>query len=78
MKLIKDLKDLKKNRKNWVIKPSVKAVMDTDDYITCLFPTIVFQPWIYRSPNSYVVELWWLNFYVGFVRWERRNDDAER
>ena len=72
MKLIKDLIKFHDDRKEWHIIPKFGFVWDSDDYCFSFLPTIVWTPWVYRPPNFYVVEFWWLNFHICFGIWERK------
>lgn len=76
MKLFETIKHRREQRKEYIIVPKVTAEKDTRIYAFTFLPTIVWQPWRYRYPNSFVVELWWLNFVVGIGWWERRKDNA--
>ena len=70
MKLFKRLKELKSYRKEYKIKPVVKCGADDRDYYFSLAPTITFQPWIYRQPRDWVVDIWWLHFHICVGEWE--------
>lgn len=60
------------NRKNYGIE--FAYVTETAfDYVT-IIPTIIYTPWIHRYNDSYVVEITWLVFHVGFFKWFRRED----
>ena len=61
----------KEMRKEYRIRAKIGFEIDKLDYVFFFLPTIVWQPWKYRY-NSYVVELHWLIFTVGFGLWERR------
>lgn len=61
-------------RKEWRIKPCVKLAIDKEDYIFSFLPTIIWMPWRYRYPGTYVVDFSWLIFHMGFGIWERRRD----
>lgn len=73
MKLIKDSIKLKENRKNYIIKPTIKFYIDNNNYMFSFFPTIEWQPWIYRYLNCSVIDIWWLNFHILIGTWERKS-----
>ena len=71
MKLIKDLKKCKSDRKGYRIKPTIKFRVDKNHYSFSFLPTILWCPWIYRYPNCVgVVDIWWLNFHILIGKWE--------
>lgn len=70
MKLIDDLKRLKLNRKGYRIKPTIEFYIDDKDYIFSFFPTIEWQPWVYRYLNCSVIDIWWLHFHILIGKWE--------
>ena len=70
MKLIKDLWRLREGRKEYRINPKFIFRWDRRDYMFAFIPTIVWVPWICRYNGCYVVEFWWLNFNIGFGKWE--------
>lgn len=72
IKLIKDSIRLKKNYKNYKIKPKIKFCID-DDYIFSFIPTITWQPWIYRYLDSGVIDIWWLHFHIIIGVWKKIN-----
>ena len=60
------------NRKDYKIKPTIKLLVDKEDYVISFLPTIVCQPWIYRFPNDDgVVDIWWLNVHILIGKWVR-------
>ena len=62
----------KEMRKQYRIKPKIGFEIDKQYYAFFFLPTVVWQPWKYRWNNTYVVELHWFIFTVGFGLWERR------
>ena len=71
IKLFKDLKHLKPNRKNYRIKPTFRIKIDDHDYGFSFLPTVFWEPWIYRYPNlDGVVDIWWLNIHILIGTWE--------
>lgn len=62
----------KEMRKEYRIKPKIGFEIDNQSYVFFFLPTVVWQPWKYRYNNTYVVNLHWLCFDVGFGVWERR------
>lgn len=74
MKLFKDLKKCKGNRKKYRIKPTIKFSKDIYGYCISFLPTIVWDFWIYRTPNSPVIDIWWLHYHILIGRWEKRSD----
>lgn len=77
MSLIKKLKELKEDRKDYRIKPCFNCKRETKRYLFYLLPTVLVQPWIYRYPNTYVVSVCWLNFKMGFGLWERKTGERK-
>lgn len=73
-KLINSFSDCKGNRKLYRIKPEIKFHVDDSYYAFALIPTIVIQPWTYRYPKTYVIEIRWLIFTIGIGLWERKDD----
>lgn len=74
--LFKDLKQCKKDRKYYYIKPDITVVRNNKLFY--LLPTIMISPWVYRYPNSFVWEIRWLNVAIGiglFLRKESENND---
>ena len=71
MKLIKQLWELRGQRKEYRINPKFVFRWDRNDYMFAFLPTIVWVPWICRHTGFYVIEFWWLNFNIGFGKWER-------
>lgn len=57
----------------WIIKPAIKFEIDTTDYMICFLPTIIWMPWKYRYPNSYVFDITWLNLHIGIGLWQRKD-----
>lgn len=76
-KMFKRLKELKKYRKDYVIKPKVIFEIDDSHYFFYLIPTIGFMPWIYRWPGTSVLEIMWLNMHICFGIWEAKKDDRQ-
>lgn len=77
-KLFEQLKRLKPNRKNYRIKPSFKIWVDDRDYYFSFLPTILWEPWIYRYPNSEdVVDIWWLNIHISIGTWASKETGEE-
>lgn len=77
-KMLKDLKRLKPNRKNYRIKWTFKVGVDNKDYVFSFLPTIIWMPWIYRMPGlDSVVEIWWLNMHITIGRFERAENKEE-
>ena len=75
MKLFKDLKECKGYRKKYRIKPSIRFIRDKEDYCFSFLPTIIWQPWIYRYPDSDdVIHIWWLHFHITIGTWKRIED----
>ena len=69
-KLIEGLKRCKGDRKRYKIIPVVKFAIDNDHYYFSFFPTIKWQPWIYRYPNSIgVIDIQWLIFHIAIGKW---------
>ena len=63
-KLFKDLKDCKHMRKDYKTKPYIEFYADKQYYFA-LLPTILYEPWVYRYPNSTgVIDIWWLHFHI--------------
>lgn len=71
-KLIDDLRNNKPTRKQWRIKPKIEFGVDRRNYLCVIVPTIITQPWPYRSPGQTVVEIMWLNFHIGFGEWTNK------
>lgn len=61
--LFKDLRECKKDRKNYYIKPNIKIVRNNKLFV--LLPTIMIAPWVYRYPGTFVWEIRWLNVTIG-------------
>lgn len=59
-------------RNEWYIDPIVKAIIDKEDYLYALLPTIIWMPWRYRYPNTFIVEFHWLIFHIGFGLWKHK------
>lgn len=75
IKLFKRLRELRHNRKEYHIKPKITFRVDTHDYPFFLLPTILVQPWIYRYPGSYVIDIYWLNFFIGIGKFEPKKKE---
>ena len=75
MKLIKDSIRLKEQRKEYKIKPTIKFYIDNNSYIFSFFPTIEWQPWIYRYLNCSIVDIWWLHFHILIGTWKRIREE---
>ena len=72
MKLIEDFKMCKGHRKEYRLKPSIKFMADKEYYHFSFIPTILYEPWIYRYPNSVgIIDIWWLHFHILIGTWER-------
>ena len=78
IKLFKDLKACKPDRKNYQLKPKIRLDVDTKRYRCYILPTILYVPWIYRIPNVGLgaLEIKWLNFTIVLGEWVMR--DAEK
>ena len=68
--LFKLLKERKKNRNEYRIKPSIEFICDRNIFAFSILPVIVWEPWIYRYPNMWVVDIWWFNFHICIGIWE--------
>lgn len=60
-KLFKDLKELRKHRKDYKIKWNLRFMVDDSNYVMALLPTIIFQPWVYRNPGQGVIYIQWFH-----------------
>ena len=61
-------------REDYRIKPRMKAIIDKEYCLFSLIPTVIWQPWKYRYPNTYVVDIHWLIFHLCFGFWERKKE----
>lgn len=68
-KLFKDLKELRKSRKEYKIKWRLKFVVDDRYYLMCLLPTIIFYPWVYRTPGEGFIYIQWFNMILVIGEW---------
>ena len=59
-------------RSDWKIKPCIAFDYDKYDKLFFLIPTVMVQPWAYRYPNTYVVDIAWLHLHIGIGKWERK------
>lgn len=72
MKLFEDLKRCKGDRKEYKIQPTIRLLVDNEDYSISFFPTIIWQFWIYRYPNTDgVIDIWWLHYHILIGKWVR-------
>ena len=69
-KLFRSLKQCKEDRKNWRINWRVAFEVDDDYYMFALLPTVGWQPWTFRRPNTSVIDIWWLNMHLVIGIWE--------
>lgn len=72
--MLHKMRERKEARKQWYIKKYFKVQFDTDSYLICILPTIIFQPWRYRYPNCAVIDVTWLNFHITIGEWKRKNE----
>ena len=67
--LFNSWKKLRKHRKEYKIQPTIGFVCDRNLFVFSILPVIVWEPWMYRNPNTYVVDIRWLNFHIGLGLW---------
>lgn len=72
IRLFKELKRLKVQRKRYCIKREIHFGVDTDDYVFCLIPTIVFSPWTRRYNGEAIIDIHWLHLHICIGRWARK------
>lgn len=68
-KLLRQIRENKRYRKLYRIKPTVSIHVDTDRYIFVFIPTILYAPWVRRIPGSCIVGIAWLNFHIYIGEW---------
>ena len=73
-KLFTVLKTNKGYRKDWYIKWKFECVVNTNDYMFFILPTIVWTPWPYRRHGEHILEIAWLNCAIGTGEWRRRGN----
>ena len=71
IKLFKMLRRLRVQRKEHYIKREVKFSVDTNDYLFCFLPTIVFSPWPFRYNGEAIFDIQWLHMHITIGRWGR-------
>ena len=77
-KLFKKLRDCKKYKYEYRVKPSIKFSVDDTYYYFSLIPTITFMPWICRWPNiEGVVDIWWLNVHILIGTFEMKKESTD-
>lgn len=59
-------------RSDYYIKWKMSFNIDKHYRAYHIFPTIVWQPWKYRSPNVCVVDVAWLNFHILIGEWRNK------
>lgn len=59
-------------RKDYIIKLCICFEIDKEDQVISILPTIMIQPWKYRYPNTFVVDITWLIFHIGIGRWRTK------
>jgi hypothetical protein len=70
-KLFADMKQCKKCRPEYRVKPTIKFYIDTDHYAFAFLPTVLWEPWVYRYPGlDGVVDIWWFNMHILIGTWE--------
>lgn len=68
------LKISKRIRKKYKIKPYISFVSHFPNHFFIL-PTILVMPWIYRYPDSCIIEILWFNFSICIGKWIVVNDE---
>ena len=74
-RLIKDHKRCSYLRNTAYIKWRIECE-HTDIPVYCFFfiPTIVYYPYPYRSPRTFVFEVYFLHWYIGIGEWCNKED----
>lgn len=70
--LLKQIRENRRYRKLYRIKPTTSFRIDTDRYIFVIIPTILCAPWVRRIPGSCIVEIAWLNFHIYIGEWAEK------
>lgn len=68
--LLKKYIDLRSRRKGWRVEKRLRFEIDKD-YMFSFLPTVIWMPWMYRYPESSVIDIWWLNLHITFGTWKR-------
>lgn len=64
-KLFNDLRRCRHMKGEYRVKPTIRFYINTRSYFFAFLPTIIYEPWIYRHPNSDgVIDIWWLNCHI--------------
>lgn len=59
---------------DYYIDWNVKFEVDDNDYLFTILPTVVWQPFMLRYPNTAVLDIWWLNIHIIIGTWMRKED----
>lgn len=53
-----------------------KAKFEVDEYyyLFAILPTIIWQPYMLRRPNTAVLDIWWLNMHIIIGTWMCKED----
>lgn len=72
-KMLRTCRDCKKYAKEDHIKWNIKFYIDDEDYVFSFLPTIVWQPYPYRSYGVTVIDIWWFNLHIFIGEWSKGN-----
>ena len=75
--LIKRMRNLKQYRCEYRIKPTIRFYIDKRGYFMSFLPTVLWEPWINRYPNTDIIDIWWLNFHILIGTWEPKKEDRQ-
>ena len=73
-KMFESLKRCKPHRKEYFIKWDVTFNVDNSYYLFALLPTILWEPWSFRYPESPIISIMWLNCTIAIGTWKNKED----
>lgn len=73
-KMFEALKRCKPDRKEYTIKWDIRFDVDDSYYVFALLPTVVVQPWPYRTPGTSVIDIMWFNCHITIGTWKNKED----
>jgi hypothetical protein len=73
-RMFESLKNCKEDRKNYVIDWNVTFNVDDHYYLFAFLPTILWEPWPFRYPNSPIISIMWLNCTIAIGTWKNKEN----
>lgn len=68
-KLFRSMKECKRYKDDFYIKPKVAFEIDEREWMFVLLPTITVRPWTVRYPGECIIAIRWLNFGIALGKW---------